>query len=143
LKRYPEAVSNLGKSEKIFLELVERDPTNRSYQHYLGILYTRFGDARQKQGDLQGSLKAFQKSAEYHERAFQEEERNLLDRRNMAQALKSVGFIYLKLGSKENAKENFQKALDILNQLKAQNALGDWDNKMLEEMQTALQKLQK
>ena len=141
LNQLPEAIVNLEKSEKVFLELLEREPTNRAYQHDLGTLYTRFGDAKQKQGDLQGSLKAFQKSADYYQMAFQTDEKNTLDRRNLAQSLKSVGNVYMQLSENRKAKENFQKALEILNQLKAQNALGDWDKKLFDEVQSGLQKL--
>ncbi|HEY9405335.1 MAG TPA: serine/threonine-protein kinase [Pyrinomonadaceae bacterium] len=141
LKRFPEAISNLEKSEKVYLELVERDPANRIYQQYLGILYTRFGDAKHKQGDLRGALRAFQKSAAHFEDAFQRDENNLVDRRNLAQSLKSLGKVYLEFGERSEARENFQRALDILNRLKAQNALGDWDNKMYDEIRNSLQLL--
>lgn len=143
LNKLPEAVTNLEKAEKLHLELLEREPTSRGYRHDLGTLYTRVGDTKQKQRDLQGSLKAFQKSAELFELAFQGDEKNLLDRRNLAQSLKSVGNVYLELGEKEKAKVSFQRALEILNQLKAQNALGEWDNRLLDEVRTTLDKLQK
>jgi serine/threonine protein kinase len=141
LKRFPEAISNLEKSEQVFLELHKREPASRSYQRDLGNLYTRFGDAKQKQGDLQGALNAFQKSADYFEQAFQTDEKNTLDRRNLAQSLKSVGKVYLELSEKKKAKENFQRALEILNQLKAQNALGEWDEKLFDEVRNALRSL--
>ena len=35
LKRFPEAASNLEKSEKAYLALLERDPANRAYQEQL------------------------------------------------------------------------------------------------------------
>lgn len=143
LKRHGEAVLNLEKSEKIFLELLEREPTNQGYQRDLGVLYTRFGDVKQEQNDLPGSLKAFQKSADYFARAFQSDEKNTLDRRNLAQSLKSIGNVYMKLADKKKAKENFQRALEILNQLQAQNALGNFDKRLLDEVQTALRQLQK
>ncbi len=138
LNRIPEALASLEKSEQAFLELLERDPANRGYQGLLGVHYTHFGDAKQKQGDLQGALKAFQKSVDYFEMASQTDEKNLLDRRNLAQSLKSVGFVYLKLGDKQKAKENYRRALDILNQLKTQNALGNYDNKLFDEVRDAL-----
>jgi tetratricopeptide (TPR) repeat protein len=140
LKRFPEAVSNLEKSEKIYLAILERDPANRAYQEQLGKLYTRFGYVKETQGDLQGALRAFHKAVEYIEMSnIQGEKKNLLNRRDLAQTLQSAGKVYLKLGDKQKAKESFQKAFDILNGLKAQNALADWDNKMLDELREALQ----
>ncbi len=47
----------------------------------------------------------------------------------------------LKLNQKAEAKQTFQKALEILDNLKSQNALAETDQKMIDEMQTALQKL--
>jgi tetratricopeptide (TPR) repeat protein len=89
---------------------------------------------------LSGSLIAFQKSADHYEAVFRPDEKNLLDRRNLAQSLKSIGDVYLLLSENQKAKENFQRALEILNQLKTQNALGEWDKKLFDEVQTALQK---
>jgi serine/threonine protein kinase len=141
LKKLPDAVSNLEKAEKIFLDLMEREPKNRIYQNELGKLYTRFGDTKQKQGDLQGSLKAFQRSAELFEKISLTDEKNTLAQRDWAQALKSVGETLLKLSENEKAKEVYQRALEILNRLRDQNALGKFDEKMFDEVQTALRKL--
>ncbi len=143
LKRLPEAVANLEQAEKIFLELVANEPENRGYQHDLGTLYTRFGDAKQRQGDLPGALRAFQKSADYYEMSFQADDKNTLDRRNLAQSLKSAGDVYLRLSEKEKAKDTFQRALEILNLLKARNALGEFDKKLFGAVQAGLQTAKK
>lgn len=139
--KLPEAVAALEKSEKTFLDLIEKDPKNRSYQHNLGNLYTRFGGLKYKQRDLQGSLEAFQKSVESFENAIEGDEKNTLDRRNLAQALKSVGYDFLEFGDKAQARENFRRALEILTGLNAQNALGSVDKKLFDEIQESLQKL--
>ena len=142
LNRIPEAVEYLEKSEKVFLELIKRDPKNLTYQHDLGTIYTRFGTTKENQRDWQGSLKAFHKSAEYYEAASHPDEKNTSDRRNLANSFRSIGLIYLKIGEKEKAKENLQKALEIVNRLKAQNALGNYDKKIFDEAQVELQKLE-
>ena len=142
LNKLPEAVEYLEKAEKALLELLERNPKNRTYQHDLGNLYTRFGTTKENQRDWQGAIKAFQKSVEYYETASQTDEKNTLDRRNSAQSLKSIGYIYLKFGEKEKAKENLRKALEIVDRLKAQNALGDYDKRIFDEAQIELQKLE-
>ncbi|MEO6393515.1 MAG: protein kinase [Pyrinomonadaceae bacterium] len=141
LKKLSEAHSNLAQAETIFLELINKEPKNRIYQNDLGKLYTRFGDTKQKQHDLNGALSAFQRSVGLFEAIAQTDERNTLARRDLAQSLKSVGLIQLELGEKENALQSLQRALEIVTQLKQQNALGDWDKSLLTEIQTALQKL--
>jgi hypothetical protein len=49
--------------------------------------------------------------------------------------------VQLKLNQKAAAKQTFQRTFGILNLLKSQNALGEFDQKLLDEVQTALQKL--
>ena len=141
LNRLPEAVSNLEKAEKNFLELIDKEPRNQIYKSDLGRLYTRFGDTKEKQGNLQGSLEAFRKSADFFEQVALADEKNTFARRDLAQSLKSVGVVYVKLGEGEKARQNLEKALEILNRLKAQNALGEYDRKLFDDAQTALQKL--
>ena len=140
LGRVPEAIAALEKAEKISLEILERDPTNRGYQHGLAVIYMYFGDAKYKQKDWQGALKAYQKTADYSEAFMKTDEKNLFGQRNLALALRSIGFTHLELGDKEKAKESFQRAIGLLNQLKAQNSLGAWDESMIDEMQGVLRR---
>jgi len=55
--------------------------------------------------------------------------------------MKNVAETFLKLKETEKAKQNYQKAAEILKNLIAQNALGEFDRKMNDEVQKALQKL--
>ena len=57
--------------------------------------------------------------------------------------MKNVGDTQLKLNQKAEAKQTFQHTLDILNNLKSQNALGEVDLNMIAEVQTALVRLAK
>jgi tetratricopeptide (TPR) repeat protein/tRNA A-37 threonylcarbamoyl transferase component Bud32 len=140
-KNSPVALSYLERAETILNELIDKEPQNVTYQGDMGILYTRFGDVREKQGDLQNALKAFQKSADLFERLSRADEKNTRSQRDLAQSLKSVGKVYVKLGETEKAEQNLRRALEILNRLKAQNALGDSDQILINEVQTALQKI--
>ena len=62
-------------------------------------------------------------------------------RRNLANVLRYIGLTHTKLGDKKQARENFQRALELLNQLKAQNSLGGWDQLTIDELQGILQSL--
>ncbi|MDQ3802846.1 MAG: protein kinase [Acidobacteriota bacterium] len=141
LKRVSEAISALEKAEKISLEILEREPMNRGYQHDLAVVYSHFGHAKYEQRDWQGALKAFQKTADYFETFRQTDEKNLAGRRDLALALRYIGFTHVKLGDKKKAREHFQRALELLNQLKAQNSLGGWDQLTVDELQGILQSL--
>ncbi|HYP00493.1 MAG TPA: protein kinase, partial [Pyrinomonadaceae bacterium] len=141
LKRVSEAIAALEKAEKFSLEILEREPMNRGYQHNLAVIYTHFGLAKYAQRDWQGALKAYQKTADYFETFAQTDEKNLAGRRDLALALRYIGFTYTKLGDKKKAREHFQKALELLNQLKAQNSLSGWDQLTVDELQGILQSL--
>jgi len=141
VNQVPEGIENLENAEKLLVELVDKEPKNQGYQNDLGSLYTRFGDAEKKRGNLQNSLNYFQKSANIYTRTVFSDEKNTVARRNLAQSLKSVAEIYLKLDEKTLAKQNFLKATELVKQLKAQNALGKWDEKAFAEMQPMLDKL--
>ncbi len=136
-----EGVKNLEKAEKLYVELVAKVPKNQVYQKDLGSLYTRFGDAEKKRGNLQSSLGCYQKSADIFEKIALADEKNTVSRRDWAQSLKSVAETFLALNEKAQARENFLKATEIVRQLKEQNALGKWDEKVFAEMQPILDKL--
>ncbi len=141
VNKVPEGFVNLEKAEKLLVELVEKEPKNQVYQDDLGSLYTRFGDAEKKRGNLQSSLKYYQKSADIFEQIALTDEKNTVAHRDWAQSLKSVAVVYLKLNEKAQAKENFLKATELVKRLKQQNALGNWDEKIFDEMQPILDKL--
>ncbi len=141
VNKVPEGFENLENAKKLLIELVEKEPKNQVYQNDLGSLYTRFGDAEKKRGNLQKSLNYFQKSADIYARIVLFDEKNTVAGRNWAQSLKNVAEIYLKLNDKTLAKQNFLKALELVKRLKEQNALGKWDEKAFDEMQPMLDKL--
>ena len=75
LKKVSEAFSALEKAEKISLEILEREPMNRGYQNDLAVVQTHFGVAKYEQGDWQGALKAYQRTAVYYETIMQTDKR--------------------------------------------------------------------
>jgi len=139
LDKIPEAAGHLKNAEVLLTELIEKEPKNRLYQNDLGKLFTRFGDIKEKQGDLRGALQAFEKSIDLFEAIALADMKNTLARRDLAQSLKSAGKICLTLGESENAKQQLLRARAILNELKTQNALGKFDKQLADETETALQ----
>lgn len=141
LNKLPEALENLRKSEKIIFELIEKEPKNITYLKDFGRLYIRFGDLHRKLNDLPKALSEYEKSVSYFEKVASFDEKYTLAKRDAAQSLKNVGEIQLKLDRKPQAGQTFQNALKILTDLKSRNALGEYDNKMIAEIQNELQKL--
>ncbi len=141
IKQISPATQNLQKAENILRELMTQEPKNLSYQRDLAKLYVRFGDAENTRASYPAALEDYQKSAELFEIIAKTDEKNTLASRDLAQSLKSAGEILIKLKENNKAKQTYQRALEILNNLKAANALGEFDRKLFDEVQTALQKL--
>ena len=133
VKRNSEGFSALRESEKTILDLIEREPRNRVYQDDLGTLYTRLGDAQKFASNLPAALEEYRRSAEVFRALAAFDEKNAVAQRDWAQALKSVGITELKLGQKDAAKASLSLAVQIVDRLKQQNALGKWDEKIFNE----------
>jgi tetratricopeptide (TPR) repeat protein len=151
MKRLPAAVLYAEKALAAFADLERSEPNNLTYKRSLGIAYTRLGDAKYRQRDLQGSLEAFEKSIASFEGIFQSDPQSNVSVRDIAQSCKNIGNIHRDLAQTgtgqyrqthlQAAKQNYQRALDILLQLKSQNAFAELDKKFLEEMQSATERL--
>ena len=141
LSKLPEALENLRKSERISFELIEKEPKNITYLKDFGRLYIRFGDLQRKLNDLPKALADYEKSVSYFEKVASLDEKYTLAKRDAAQSLKNVGEIQLKLDRQAEAEQTFRNALAILTDLKSRNALGEYDQKMIDEIQKQLQKL--
>ncbi|HVE58734.1 MAG TPA: protein kinase, partial [Pyrinomonadaceae bacterium] len=141
VKQIPKAIENLQKAEEIITQLVERDPKNLLFKRDLAKLYVRFGDAETLEKLYPEAAASYQKSADLFENIAQTDDKNTLAQRDLAQSLKSVGETFLKLGENEKAKQSYEKASAILQDLIDRNALGDYDRKMFDDVQKALQKL--
>ncbi|MEQ1764796.1 MAG: protein kinase [Pyrinomonadaceae bacterium] len=139
--RVPKGAAELNESRTLLLSLIEREPKNATYQDDLGSLYTRIGDARKKQKDLNGALSAFDDSATVFERIALADEKNTVAMRDWAQALKNVAEVNATLGRTALAKAAYEKAIGLVEKLKAANALGKWDEKVFAEMSVAYEKL--
>jgi non-specific serine/threonine protein kinase/serine/threonine-protein kinase len=150
-KRLPAAVLYAEKALTAFADLERAEPQNLTYKRSLGIAYTRLGDAKYRQRDLQGSLDAFEKSIASFERIVQADPQNTVSVRDIAQSCKNIGHIHRDLAQSvtgeqrqthlQEARRNYQRALDILLKLKSQNAFAEVDKKFLEEMQSVTERM--
>jgi non-specific serine/threonine protein kinase/serine/threonine-protein kinase len=151
MKRLPAAVLYAEKALTAFADLEQSEPKNLTYKRSLGIAYTRLGDAKYRQRDLQGSLEAFEKSIASFEKIVEADPQNTVSARDIAQSCKNIGHIHRDLARTitgerrqthlQEARQNYQRALDILLKLKSQNAFAEVDNKFLEEMQSAIESM--
>jgi non-specific serine/threonine protein kinase/serine/threonine-protein kinase len=151
MKRLPTAVLYAEKALTAFADLERSEPKNLTYKRSLGIAFTRLGDAKYRQRDLQGSLEAFEKSIASFEMILQADPQNTVSVRDIAQSCKNIGHIHRDLARTltgerrqmhlQEARQNYQRALDILLKLKSQNAFAEVDKKFLEEMQSAIESM--
>jgi tetratricopeptide (TPR) repeat protein/tRNA A-37 threonylcarbamoyl transferase component Bud32 len=135
------ALTNFKKAEEIFAQLVEHEPKNTMYLKDFGRLYIRLGDLYRKTKDHANALANYERSVSYFAQVGQADEKNMLAKRDVAQSLKNVGEMWLEFHNAVKAKQAYQQAFDILKDLQAQNALGEFDRPMLEDVQNALLKL--
>jgi non-specific serine/threonine protein kinase/serine/threonine-protein kinase len=141
LKQTSRAVASLRRAEQQFLRLIGREPRNRFYQSDLGRIYTRLGLAMRLRNDLDGSNEAFVRSMKLWQQIASTDPANKNARRDIALAQKNLAENYAKLGNAVDARLNFEQAIRILNGLKAENALPEVDNKLIDELQTAVARL--
>ena len=138
LDRLLGASTNLRESEKIFSDLIEKEPKNVVYQRDLAKLYVRMGDTSEKEHNEADALLKYQNSAVIFERIAESDELNTLAQRDLAQSLRSVGKMQIALDRAANAKITFQKAKQILDGLKAKDALGKYDQQLIEDVEKML-----
>ena len=141
IRRISEGIFNLSKAQNELLQLAAQEPKNLAYQRELALIYVRFGDARTLDKNYAAAIEEYQKSVGIFESIGAQDDKNKIAPRDSAQSLKSIGETRLKLNEPAEAKIAYQKASAILQNLINQNALGEIDRKMFNDVQTALQKL--
>ena len=148
-----EALDFLERAIAIVLELQEKDPLNRGYDHDLSVLYTRIGDARYRQRDFSAALVAYQKGASLSEKQVADDSANTLVLRQLAYSYRNIGWVhsdYIKITAGqirqvhlEAAKENYRRALNALLKTESQKALSEADHKTLEQVRSTIEELDK
>ncbi|MBV9957530.1 MAG: tetratricopeptide repeat protein, partial [Acidobacteria bacterium] len=148
-----EALAYLEQALAILSELQERDAQNRGYDRDLSLVYKRIGDAKYKGHDLTGSLAAYQKSLLLFEKKIRDDAANTLALREVAVGHRNIAWVHadlvkitagqLRRDHLREAKEHYRQALELELQVQARGALPEVDRKVLEEVQAALQELDK
>ncbi len=153
LKKPDEAIAYMEKAAAIYLELMDKDPLNRGYDADAGALHTKIGDARWQQRDYPASFAAYEKSVVLYEKKVEDDAADMRALRNLATTHASAGSVHAELvhttaGQTSQthlaaAKENYQRALDLMLKVQAQKTLSEWDLRNIDEMRAALEKLEK
>jgi tetratricopeptide (TPR) repeat protein len=153
LEKPGEAIAHLEKAAAIYLELMNKDPLNRGYDADAGALHAKIGDARWQQRDYPASFAAYQKSVLLYEKKVEDDAADMRALRNLATTHASAGSVHAELvnttaGQTRQthlaaAKENYQRALDLMLKAQAQKTLSEWDLRNVNEIRAALERLEK
>jgi non-specific serine/threonine protein kinase/serine/threonine-protein kinase len=133
-------------------ELERSEPQNLTYKADLGRVYSRIGNTKFKQGDLRGALEAFEKSNANFEKVSRADSRDTVSLRDIAQNCKEAGRIHRDLARATDdaaqraqhldaTRQNYERAANLLRQLKEQNALAEYDQKLFAEVQAAISQI--
>ena len=145
-----ESVLYLGKAVHILQELVGSETKNHRLKYDLATAYIRLGDARYKQRNYRDSLGDLGHAAAVLTELINDDAADNASLRNLANASDSMAKSYEGLAAlttgaerqsqRQMARQSYQRALDILRQLEAKNALSKFDHKSLDRLQDILQK---
>ena len=145
-----EAVSYLEKGREILLEIVESRSKNNRLKVDLTTILMRLGEAKFKQENFQSALADFEQAVKIHQDVLQTHAGDVRVSRNLALTYESIAETHEKIAERESgeksrtartsAKDYFQKAFDLLLKAEAQNALAEFDRKLLERIRAAAEK---
>jgi eukaryotic-like serine/threonine-protein kinase len=148
-----EAIAYMEKAAAIYVELMDKDPLNRGYDADAAALYSQIGSARWQQRDYPAAFSAYQKSVELFEKRIRDDAADTRSLRNLASTHAVAASLHGELvettaGQTRQthlaaAKENYLRALDLMQKVQAQRAVSGWDVKNINEMRAALEKLEK
>jgi non-specific serine/threonine protein kinase/serine/threonine-protein kinase len=149
LKKLDESAAYLEKSLAVFSELEQAEPRNLTYKDDIGRNLMNLGQTQYQQHDYTRALTTYEQAVAVFEYQASDP-KNLFPLRRLATVHAYIADAHRDLAKaargEENrkhqqiAKENYQRALDLLLQLQAQNALAEYDRKVLEEMRAAVRK---
>jgi len=144
------AVLYLEKARAVLEEIIESRSKNNGLKTELTTNLMRLGEAKFKQEKFEDALADFEQAVKIHQDILQIFAGDVRVSRNLALTYESIAETHEKIAGRETgeksrtareaAKNYFQKTLDILLQLKANNALSEADRKFLERTKTAVEK---
>jgi tetratricopeptide (TPR) repeat protein len=119
------ALSTYQKGVEIAEKPAVHIPANIERQRLLSITYDRIGKVQRAQGDLQAALSAYQKGLEIREQLAARYPDNVQWQTDLAVSLRKIATVFEQQEPprKRDAAANYQKALDILRPLAAENRL--------------------
>jgi tetratricopeptide (TPR) repeat protein len=145
-----ESISYLEKAVAILQEIVRSQEKNRRFTHDLATAFIRLGDSRRKQRNFSAAVLDLEKAAAILIELVKSDPNDNASLRNLANASASMAKAHEELAKisspeeapshRRSAQQQFQRAVNSLQQLEKRNALSKYDRKSLEELQLALQK---
>jgi eukaryotic-like serine/threonine-protein kinase len=150
LEKSDLAASSFENSAKILAALEKNEPNNLTYKKDIARNYRNFGLIKTKQGDFIDAIADHEKSIAAYEMILKADTKNNLAKQQIGTAYRYIAETYEKFAKADKtqkrneylylAKVNFQRALDIYQQLDSQNALTAFDKIYLSEIKLAAEK---
>lgn len=148
-----EALLYLEKAYEVLRGITESRTKDNGLKTDLTTVLMRLGEAKFKQGKFQDALADFQEAANIHLEILRNLPADRRSKRNLALTYESIAETHEKIAEKESgekslaardlAKNYYQKTLDILLQLEANNMVSEYDRKFLENTKKSIQKFEK
>ncbi len=137
--RTKKAIEYLQESLEIFEQIVESKSHNNRLKVELANSLVRLGVVLGQQGNDYNGIKNLQKAVSIFEEIIGKFPDDKRARNNLAGAYSEIGAVYQKSAEQtpanlKRAKENYQKAVDVMEILEKRNVLSAYDRKFLAEM---------
>ena len=152
LGKKDEAIAYLEKSSLAFADLEKSDSSQRTYKADIGRILIYLGQAKHQKHAFDAALEAYARAAVIFEEIARADPENNLSMRKLATIHQYIGDVHRDVAEDihndtrqadvKAAKENYNRALEILVQLQKKNALPEYHLKYLEDLRAALSKLE-
>lgn len=147
VKKTDEAIAYLEKACQIQQEITENASKNNRLKSELALSRTRLGAAQAERGQFADSLENLRHAEQIYREILQNTPNDRRSNRNLVLTYEQIAETNEKLYQKEksenykqSAKEYYQKAFDILSQLKNSNSLAEADNKLFDSIKAKAEK---
>jgi non-specific serine/threonine protein kinase/serine/threonine-protein kinase len=135
-----EAMKNLNKALEIFADLVTKDPINGDFRRQWAYTYLALSRFQVQANDLTAAVSSAQAGIKIEEALVTSSPTNVTARTTLALLERQLGDSYVALASKgnkrqwEDAKEAYQKSLDVYQDLKNKGTLSAADSAKPEDL---------
>jgi tetratricopeptide (TPR) repeat protein len=116
------AVEALARQRAILVDREKAAPADRSVRRSLGQNLYLTGDARTREGALQGALESYREATSVQESLLREDPTSVMLSRDLAYAYMAIGNTRLALGQAEQALEGYGRALSLFESMAAADA---------------------